>query len=270
MKSSSKSYFLFLFSFFCISISAEAQRGIEIGAHIGLAHYYGDLNTTYKVSDPGIAIGLKFRRNFNERLCVAAGLDYGKVSGSDSNSFNVFEKTRNLDFRSNVFDLNFTGEFNFFPYIHGTADNYYTPYFFAGVSMMRFNPKTDLDGVTYNLVDYNTEEKNSNNNLAYGLVSGSFVYGVGFKWDINRDYSFNVHLSGRSLFSDYIDDVSQNYSGASGVDLALSNRSGDINFGAPGTQRGDGLSNDTVFFFSVGILRYYGKLRCPPILKDLF
>jgi len=272
MKSHTRLYFTLLGLFLLSAGSLVAQKGIEVGIHGGFAHYYGDLNPTYKISDPGLALGFKFRRNFNERICVAAGLDYGRVSGSDSDSYNSFERTRNLDFRSNVVDLNFTWEFNFFPYVHGTSDQHYTPYFFAGFSMMRFNPKTDLDGVTYSLADYNTETKSDNTNISYSLASGSLVYGVGFKWDINRDFSFNVHLSGRSLFSDYIDDVSQNYpsNNPGSIDQALADRSGDVNFAAPKSQRGDGLSNDSVYFLSVGIVRYYGKLHCPPILKDLF
>ncbi len=244
-----------------------SQKGIEIGVHGGLSHYFGDLNPTFTISDPGFQAGLTFRRNFNERLCAAMGLDYGRISGSDSNSFNSFERTRNLDFRSNYLEANFTFEFNFFPYIHGSEDFSYTPYLFGGFVVSRFNPMTDLDDVTYELRDFNTEGVN------YGLSSGGWVYGFGFKWDINRDYNINIYLSGRRLFNDYVDDVSTDFPSRAPADpiaAALSNRSGDTNFGAPGTQRGDGFSRDQVYFLSVGFLRYFGQLNCPPITRDVF
>ncbi len=246
-------------------LGLKAQKGIEVGAHFGAAHYFGDLNPTYSLSDPNLALGIKLRRNFNERVCLTAGLDYGKVSGSDSNSNNSFERNRNLDFSSKVFDTNFSLEFNFFPYIHGTADNYYTPYIFGGFSLMKFDPQAEYQGTSYSLRDLQTE------GIDYSLVSGSWVYGFGFKWDINRDFSFNIALSGRNLFSDYIDDVQNNYvSHNDEVAAALANRSGDIDFGLPDTQRGDGLSNDSVYFLSIGVMRYFGQLHCPAITRDLY
>ncbi len=244
----------------------KAQVGIEVGAHVGLSHYYGDLNPTFKISDPGFSAGVTLRRNFNERLCLTLGLDYGRVSGSDNDSFNAFERTRNLDFRSGVFDTNVSLEFNFFPYLHGTEDYDYTPYLFGGFSIMRFDPMADLNGVTHSLRDLQTEGEN------YSLVSGAWVYGFGFKWDLNRDYSFNVTLSGRAIFSDYIDDVRGSYSAtvSDPISVALADRSGDINFGIAGRQRGDGQDKDSVFFLNIGIVRFFGKLHCPPITRREF
>jgi len=237
------------------------QKGVEVGAHLGLSHYYGDLNPTFKISDPGFSAGFFVRRNFNERICVTLGFDYGNVSGNDQDSFNPFERTRNLDFRSKVYDTSFALEFNFLPYIHGSSDYNFTPYLFSGLSAMRFNPKTDLNGVTYNLQQYFTESEGN-----YGLLSGAWVYGFGLKWDINRDFSFNASLSGRNLFSDYIDDVSGTYPAPSqSIDGQLSNRSGGIDFGQQGTQRGNGLNNDTVYFVRISLVRYFGQLKCPSI-----
>ena len=260
---------IYLFVVVCslCSTLGMSQKGFEIGVHGGLAHYFGDLNPTFALSDPGFQAGLTFRRNFNERICVALGLDYGRISGSDADSFNSFERTRNLDFRSNYVEANFTFEFNFFPYIHGSEDFNYTPSLFGGFVASRFNPMTDLDGVTYELRDFNTEGVN------YGLTSGGWVYGFGFKWDINRDYNINIYLSGRRLFNDYVDDVSTDFPRRTPTDpiaATLSNRSGDTNFGAPGTQRGDGFNRDQVYFLSVGFLRYFGQLNCPPISKEIF
>jgi len=260
--------FVFLILIGLLTTSLSGQKGVEIGGHIGVAHYYGDLNPKYTLSDPGLSFGLKARRNFNYRTCISAGIDFGRVSGSDADAFNAFESSRNLSFKSNIIDFNFTYEFNFFPYQHGSSEYFYTPYIFAGFSIMKYNPTAELNGESYGLRDLKTEGD------FYGLVSGSFAYGVGLKWDLNRDFSLNFNLSGRRLFTDRIDDVSENYPdvsslGSSPVAAELSNRSPDTGFGRPGTQRGDGRFHDTVFFFNVGIMRYFGKLRCPPISKNL-
>ena len=263
---------------FLIVFTASAlngQRGFEIGGNIGVAHYFGDLNPTYSISDPGLALGFKAKRNFNERISLAFGLDYGRISGSDSDSNNAFENTRNLDFRSSVFDANATLEFNFFPYYHGSSDAFYTPYVFMGASLLRFNPKTDIDGQTVALRDFGTEGQQPG--FEYFLTAASWVYGVGFKWDYNRDWSFNVSLSGRRTTSDFIDDVSglypdynqlENRRGALAV--ALADRSTDENHGRTNTQRGNDTATDGVFFFNIGMYRYFGKIHCPPITKNLY
>ena len=261
-----------LLLFVLFSSVAFAQKGIELGGNAGIAYYFGDLNTNYNLSSPGLAFELKARKNFNERLCVAAGFQYGHVSASDKNSNNNFEKARNLDFKSNIWDLNFTMEFNFFPYYHGSEDFYYTPYLFFGFSVLKYNPTTELNGVQYDLRDFGTEGQFFGNE--YFLMSGAWVYGMGFKWDINRDWSVNTQISGRKLFTDYIDDVSGNYPDPASLDalrgstaVALSDRSGIPDFAREGMQRGNGKNNDVIYFISIGIMKYFGQLECPKISK---
>jgi len=253
------------------SLALNGQRGGEIGGFIGTANYFGDLNTNFNLK-PGLAIGFLLRRNFNERLSVAGGVTYGRISANDADSNNFYEKSRNLNFSSNVFDFNATLEFNFFPYIHGSDDNYYTPYIFGGFSFLKFNPTTELDGTTYSLRDFGTEGQLASQE--YGLFSGAFVFGFGFKWDINRDWSINTSLGGRNLFTDYIDDVSDRFpdfatlEARRGITAAqLSNRSLNPDFAIPGQQRGNGKDNDLVYFFTIGIMKYFGELPCPAISK---
>ncbi|MBT8232531.1 MAG: hypothetical protein HKO66_09425 [Saprospiraceae bacterium] len=260
----------------CFSTSIiTGQRGTEVGGHIGTSIYFGDLNTSYNLNSPGILIGLLTRRNFNERLSLAAGLNYGHISAKDENSNNFYQRTRNLSFKSDVFDLNFSLEFNFFPYYHGSDDYYYTPYLFGGFSIMKYNPQAEIDNVVYDLRDFGTEGQL--NGQEYGLMSGAFVFGIGFKWDINRDWSINTALSGRNIFSDYIDDVSNAYPDLGSLSARrgpiaaqLSDRSLDPEFALPGQQRGNGKSNDLVYFISIGIMRYFGELPCPAISKHQF
>ena len=256
-------------------IQLRAQEGYELGAHVGFANYFGDLNTNYNLAELGFSFGIKARRNFNERVSVAAGFDYGQVGGNDINSNNVFQRTRNLNFNSNVFDFNATLEFNFFPYIHGSKEDYYTPYLFGGLSFMKFNPQTELDGVTYSLRDFGTEGQNFGQE--YGLVTAAFVYGMGIKWDINREWSINASISGRNLFSDYIDDVSGQYPNLLDLEarrgitaVQLSNRALQPDFAQNNVQRGNGKNNDLVFFAQIGIMRYFGQIPCPSISKNQF
>lgn len=262
--------------FTLMGISAlSAQKGYEVGVNIGTATYFGDLNTNLSIGDPGIAIGLLTRRNVNDRISLVAGLTFGQIGANDANSTNFYERTRNLSFNSNIFDVNFALEFNFFKYIHGSSDYFYTPYIFGGLSFMSYNPKTELDGTTYTLRDFGTEGQFDSGE--YGLITPAFVFGFGFKWDINRDWSLNTSLSGRNVFSDYIDDVSGAYPDFATqearrgvIGRQLSNPSLDPDFAVPGQQRGNGKSNDMVYFFTIGIMKYFGQLECPAITKNIY
>lgn len=265
------SVFIFLI---CLTASSSlwSQAGYEVGVRTGTAAYLGDLNTDYNLSSMGFSFGLVARRNVNERICYTAGLDYGRISASDANSNNFFQRTRNLSFHSDVFDLNAVMEFNFFPYIHGSDENYYTPYLYGGFSVMKYNPQASLDGTTYTLRDLGTEGQQDGQE--YSLITGSWVFGIGFKWDINRDWSFNASISGRKVFTDYLDDVSGEYpdflnleARRGPVAVALSNRSLDPDFARSSMQRGNGKNNDLVYFFNIGIMRYIGELNCPSISK---
>ena len=61
----------------CLSI--HAQQGFEAGGWIGVSNYFGDLNTTFDVSKPGIAGGLVGRYNFNNRVCLKLSANYGTL-----------------------------------------------------------------------------------------------------------------------------------------------------------------------------------------------
>ncbi len=257
------------------SDSAICQKGLELGGDIGFSYYFGDLNTNYNLSSPGLALGFKARQNLNERISLVGGLQFAQVKADDSKSNNYFQRTRNLDFKSNIWDISGMIEFNFSPYIHGSKDNYYTPYLFAGFSLMKFNPKTELNGQSYALRDFGTEGQFFGNE--YILFSGALVYGFGFKWDINKDWSINTQIGGRKLFSDYIDDVSQNYPEFSSLEslrgptaVALSNKSLEADFVSLNMQRGNGKNNDVVYIISIGVMKYFGQLHCPSISDPVY
>ena len=253
-----------------------AQKGAEVGFNAGVAYYFGDVNTNFDLSKPGLALNAFARYNLDERISLKFGLYYGRISGDDDRSDNAFQQARNLDFFSNVWDGTLQLEFNFFPYIHGSRDRNFTPYIFAGLSAYKYNPKTELNGVTYNLRDFGTEGQDLGSE--YTLFNLGLAYGGGLKWDLNYYWSMNVELSGRFLFTDYLDDVSEVYPDPSVISIQrgpiaaeLSDRSdpdapgGKI--GQTGVQRGNSKNNDSYNFLTIGVAYYFGRVKCPPISR---
>jgi len=249
-----------------------AQKGVELGAWVGFTHYYGDLQTELTISDPGLAGGLNFRYNFDTRIALKTSVNLGRVSASDADSQNTFERRRNLSFSSDIWDVTTQIEFNFLSYIHGSNDAFFTPYLLAGISAFSYAPKTSIDDQTFNLRDFGTEGQAIGEE--YGRFSIAPTIGLGLKWDINVDWSFNVELSIHNSSTDFIDDVSGVYPNLNtlrterGIQAVnLSDRSVGEGIGEAGRQRGNSKNNDVYTFLGLSIMRYFGSLDCPRVTK---
>ena len=255
----------------------SGQKGWEVGGWIGAGHYFGDLNTTYRLNRPGIAAGAIGRYNFHERISARLSINFGQLSAYDSDSKNAFELARNLSFKTNVVDGFLAFEFNFLPYFHGSRDDFFTPYLLGGLGVHHFNPKAELDGRWVKLQPLGTEGQAIGGE--YNLAQPMLVYGFGLKYDINYYWSINVELNGRALFTDYVDDVSSVYPNVvelqalRGDDAArLADRSLEVRpeaIGEPGRQRGNSRNNDSYAFLSIGLVYYIGTLECPPISRPV-
>ena len=256
----------------CFSFSLNAQMGWEVGGLGGVAYYFGDLNTTYSVKRPGPSAQVAARWNFNNRVCLKFSGNFGQISADDADSDNSFERARNLHFRSLVFDGAAQFEFNFLPYNHGSKEEFYTPYLFAGFSVYNFNPQAEYQGEWVDLRPLGTEGQFKGEE--YYTTQGAFVIGGGFKIDLSYRWSINAEISARRLFTDYLDDVSGKYPDMDDLEslngqiaVELSDRSivgdNEIKIGQTGRQRGSDNRNDMFGFVGVGLMYYFGDIRCP-------
>ena len=253
-------------------VSFAQMRGWEVGGWGGVSNYFGDLNTSWRVNHLHLAGGVGARYNLNDRLAFRFGTNVGKISATDADSDNNYEKRRNLSFRSLIADATAQFEFNYLPYVHGSRDYFYTPYMFLGPTIFYFNPKADLDGKTYNLRDMGTEGQFRGEE--YNSTQWAIAYGIGFKADLSYRWSINVELSARKLFTDYIDDVHGVYADIrdiraqrGDIAAALADRSGEPPIGLPGRQRGNGKNSDAYVFLGIGLNYYFGQIRCPSIVR---
>ena len=94
--------------------------------------------------------------------------------------------------------------------------------------------------------------------------------------DLNKSWSLNFEISARNTGTDYLDDVSTVYPDMRDLErergalaVALADRSVELpaipgsQVGERGSQRGNSLNKDMYLFATVGIVRYFGSLRCP-------
>lgn len=276
-----KIVFLFVLSY--CSLNLYAQRGVEAGGWLAAVNYFGDLNTNMRLNRVGPAAGLGIRYNFNERICGKLSGNIGRIEAYDKDSPNLYERARNLHFRSIVADAGAQMEFNFLPYVHGSKDENWTPYLFLGLGVTYFNPKAELDGTWHELRPMGTEGQFKGEE--YYTVAGGWVYGAGLKIDLSYEWSLNIDISARRLFSDYLDDVSSVYPDLDDVedlrgefatkfvdrspelyaeDPAFFTRNNlEAPIGTEGRQRGNSKTKDTYVYLGIGVYYYFGDLRCP-------
>lgn len=258
------------------SFAAVAQKGWEVGAGAGVSHYFGDLNPNFDLGHPGPAISLLGRYNFNDRLAARFALSFGAIDGDDERSTNSFQLARNLSFRSNIWDATTQLEFNFFRFVHGHREFFFSPYISLGIGVFHFNPEARLDGEWHQLRPLGTEGQRRSEE--YFATQAAIVYGGGLKFSINPRWSINVEVSARLLFTDYLDDVSTTYpdpqqlrQSRGELAVRLSDRSieelNEFGLGEPGRQRGDQSRNDSYSFAIISLNYYFGQLDCPRISR---
>jgi hypothetical protein len=192
-------------------------------------------------------------------------------------------QARNLDFKSQLVELAATYEVNFFKYSlissRGTKESkHWTPYVFMGLSLFYYKPYTKLNGEKYILESIGTEgQKSANNpsrNRGYDNYAIAIPYGIGVKIGLSQNWALNIEASSRITFSDYIDDVSNNYVEPDDVNYIidginvgpqLADKS-NPKIGIPGKQRGTSKDKDRFMFVGVGITYTIQTTKCPKVL----
>jgi hypothetical protein len=166
-----------------------------------------------------------YRYQLNSYFFLRSNLTFGVIRGSDELSGQIDRRARNLSFRSNIFDLNFMGEFYL---IQNARGNLYRLrgvrgrrgltmdlYIFGGIGGMYFNPKAQYQGQWIALQPLGTEGQGLPGQPdKYSRFTINVPYGIGIGKSIDRYWQVNLEFTMRQTFTDYLDDVSTNYYGS--------------------------------------------------------
>ena len=200
--------------FLIIGANIVTAQYYEIGGFIGLSNYSGDLQATnMEPTEFNIAYGLFGRINLNRHFSGKVSFTRGQISGDDYNSDTVSgRRQRNLSFRSNIYELAVTGEFNFIPY--DIKNNKIAAfYLFGGISVFHFNPTAEYDNDVYYLQKLGTEGQylEGSSTKPYSLFQLAIPMGLGTKFNLNQRSNIGIEVGFRKTFTDYLDDVSSVY-----------------------------------------------------------
>jgi hypothetical protein len=248
-------------------------------------HYFKDFEWT--MTRFAAALGLRYK--LSDFFALNSHFTYGRVAGDDKLTKEFFRNYRNLNFWSDIYELNlnFEGAFQQEQLGHRyrlkrvkgiRAYEIYT-YLFGGVGVFYFDPKTKFNGETVRLKPIATEgEGQVATRKKYSSIQFCIPLGLGVKYTIDRKWGVGLELGIRKTFTDYIDDVSttfydpyfwiQKYGTAKGNELAaIADRSSGSRpyITAPGAQRGDPRYKDSYMFavFSVNYKLRTGRNNLP-------
>ena len=179
-----------------LSVAASAQYRWDYGFSLGAANYLGDMGGKEKtrrnfVADMKMAetrwnVGGFMRYKFNPLLSVKAELSYLRIQGNDALSSNPGRHARNLNFRSDIFELSVTPQIKLYEN-NDLGSSYrfrlgFKAYAFAGIGVFHFNPKAYYKEDWVPLQPLHTEGVN------YSLWQFNIPVGTGFYFTMKKKH----------------------------------------------------------------------------------
>jgi hypothetical protein len=195
-------------------IIAQAQNfrsRSEVGIFGGGSYYLGDLNRSQQFKNTKPAVGLLFRYNpqKNARLTWRVAAKYGSVEANDADARNPILRNRNLNFKSELYELTGGLEMHYFPFIKGHNRYRATAYILVELGIFQMNPIATYNNKEYELRAIGTEGQGSSLTKKNNYSKTQLVLPIGFgaKFSLGPRASFNLEFGLRKTFTDYLDDV---------------------------------------------------------------
>ena len=250
----------FLLILSCLAVFAQANaqfddpKTLEVGPHVGVSYYMGDLNPMIPFAQSQLQYGGLVRFNYNNRWTFR--FDYSRATVTASDEIIKWRPERGLNFTSKINDFSLTAEFNFLEYYTGNPKKNVSPYIFGGISVFQYTAFANVGDELIDLSDYATEGPEDPNAKWYDKMFGktspigvSIPFGMGVKFSLSRHMAATMEWRMQKTFTDYLDDVATVYpeqhavyTFEDGTTYDLTDPTG--NFNIAGQQRGNSAFND--------------------------
>jgi hypothetical protein len=234
------------------------SQNFHFSARLGMANYQGDLKAKSISFQQAKLLGsIGARYDLTEKISARTYFTFTSLQADDKKGTASMQK-RNLNFKTGIVDWELTAQYGFF----SLNEKWWTPYVFAGIGLFHFKPYTnDAAGNKTFLQPLSTEGQGfAAGAKEYKLTQFTLPFGVGAEYSLNEDMRVGIELGYRKTFTDYIDDVSNNYvdqttllnaRGAKAVELAY--RGYEVGSGpypAAGFGRGNPKYKDGYYYFA--------------------
>ncbi len=250
--------FRFLLILSCLAIFSQANaqfddpKTLEVGPHVGLSYYMGDINPLLPFAMAQLQYGGVVRFNYNNRWTFR--FDYSRATVTASDEVIKWRPDRGLNFTSIINDFSLVAEFNFLEYYTGNPKKNVSPYLFGGISVFQYTAFANVGDDLVDLSDYATEAIDPNAKWykkMFGKTSSigvSIPFGFGVKFSLSRHMAGTVEWRMQKTFTDYLDDVATVYPEQHAIYTAPDGTTYDLTDPTgkyiAGQQRGDSAFND--------------------------
>jgi hypothetical protein len=259
-----------ILAFYFLPVFAIAQN-FHFSTRLGLAGYQGDLTkSSFSLSGLRFMGSLGARYDLTEKIALRSYLTLTGLKGDDKKG-TASMKTRNLNFRSGIFEWEAGAQYSFL----NPNESWWIPYAYTGIGIFHFKPTTkDINGNKVSLQPLSTEGQGFITGVKkYKLTQFFIPFGFGIERSLNEDMRVGLEMGYRFLFTDYVDDVSTQYvdqaallaaRGQQAVDLAY--RGHEVGAGTyppAGTVRGNPDSKDGYYYiaFTYTVRYFFDKYK---------
>jgi len=254
-----------IFLLFFTNVCKAQEWQAEIMA--GVSGYNGDLTQqriSIKQLRPSVNFNLKY--NSGDYVNFRFGIAYGRIGADDKNNSSQLLKNRNLNFKSDIIELNLIAELSVFD-----PETYVSsPYIFGGVGVFYFNPFTyDNNNKKTYLHPLSTEGeglKEFPDRKKYSLIQACIPMGIGWKMPLNDKWDISYEFGYRLTFTDYIDDVSKNYVDLGVLSSEKGPKSAELSYRQTTPLTGADVRGNP----SIKDIYYFGGIKITTSLSNLF
>lgn len=222
---------LFFFSLVVVLTASEAtaQYRWDFGLKVGASNYLGDIGGKYlprrdfvvdmHLVSTRMSAGAYMRYKVNKRLAFSANFDWIRITDRDAYTTYAPRRARNANFQNDLLEVGGRAEVTIWYDNDVGNKGYYNPDFkvflFAGLAGYSSNPKGQIynngevqyGGEWFELRDWKTEGQKESY-AKYGLAVPA---GIGAYFTYNKKWRVQWDLSWRTVFTDYLDDISTVY-----------------------------------------------------------
>ena len=281
----------------------------EVVIQVGASGFLGDLGGLDQIGTHNSpvdlelvltrpAVSLAYRYKIIKNLNVHTSFNYLLVAGNDKLTAEPFRQNRNLNFKSNIFELATRVEFSFFSNKVGhrygikktlsrrKKTRSWEWIGFIGIGAFYFNPKgLNTNGEYVALRPLHTEGQGlPGGPKQYSNFAISIPMGVAFRMILSKQWCVGIEFNYRKTFTDYIDDVSTVYYDKAALSAnygPLSAQMADPNIGTipgatlpngdgTGAQRGNSKDMDAYMGVQITVGRFFAKKRGKSRLRSKF
>jgi hypothetical protein len=204
----------------------------ELSLGVGISNFLGELGGRDRIGTPFIwdlemsrtrpSLSAGYRYYLAQTITLRFSATYAVLSGDDALTKEPFRQNRNLNFTTDLLEGQLCMEW--MPYqerpghiydlrgVTGLAPSRFGLYFFAGVGVFHFDPKTSYNGHLVALQPLGTEGQGlPDGPEEYSLTQFCIPMGAGVRKGLSKTITVGLELQYTKTFTDHIDDVSGLY-----------------------------------------------------------